>query len=173
MNDQAAVPASGDDTKPEDIAKRDKLLHPKKNGEPVAESNNAKQPQLDDAQRGDADKATDNADDQGTTIKEEPDPGLKQVRDIEAAAAVVNDTPLRDSERGTGVERTQEDQEADAAPKEVSLAGSACCWRPTAVVNMDGLEGSGLRAGAYVARYGGGDDFRAVEPLLSAEVLHR
>ena len=165
MDEQAAVPASGGDTKP-DIAKRDKLLQPKKNGEMVAESNNARQPQLDDAQRGEAGKAADTTD-QGT-IKQEP--GTEQVRVIQAAA-VVNDTPLADSERGTGAERTQ-DQEADAFLKEVSRAGSEC-WQATAVVNMDGIEGSGLRAGAYVARYGGGDDFRAVEPLLSAEVLHR
>ena len=38
---------------------------------------------------------------------------------------------------------------------------------PTARTNIDGLEGSSIPGGCHVARYGGGDDYRQMEPLLS------
>ena len=46
-------------------------------------------------------------------------------------------------------------------------------WDALPVINMDGLEGSGLPQGPYVARYGGGDDYRAEVPLLNREVADR
>jgi hypothetical protein len=35
-------------------------------------------------------------------------------------------------------------------------------------VNVDGVEGSSIPGGVHLARYGGGDDYVQVEPLLSA-----
>jgi hypothetical protein len=32
---------------------------------------------------------------------------------------------------------------------------------------MDGIEGSSIPYGLHAARYGGGDDYRIAEPLLS------
>jgi len=41
---------------------------------------------------------------------------------------------------------------------------------PVPRVNHDGIEGSSLPGGCYLARYGGGDDYAAAEPLVSAEL---
>ena len=38
---------------------------------------------------------------------------------------------------------------------------------PVPRVNMDGLEGSSVPGGCHAARYGGGDEYRQVEPLVS------
>lgn len=38
---------------------------------------------------------------------------------------------------------------------------------PVQRVNIDGLEGSSISGGCYAARYGGGDDYTAIEPILS------
>ena len=38
---------------------------------------------------------------------------------------------------------------------------------PVAGTNLDGVEGSTIPGGCHAARYGGGDDYRAINPLLS------
>ena len=38
---------------------------------------------------------------------------------------------------------------------------------PLPGTNLDGIEGSSIAGGCYVARYGGGDDYLAADPLLS------
>ncbi len=57
---------------------------------------------------------------------------------------------------------------ADADADEDAGAARNDAWADVPMVNMDGIVGSGLPRGAYVARYAGGDDFRAMEPLCSA-----
>ena len=43
---------------------------------------------------------------------------------------------------------------------------SAAAFVPVERVNIDGLEGSSIPGGLHLARYGGGDDYRQVDPLL-------
>eukprot|EP01052_Picozoa_sp_SAG31_P040122 SAG31_NODE_5732_length_2354_cov_6.233703_1_plen_317_part_00 len=50
------------------------------------------------------------------------------------------------------------DERPEAGPK----------LRPVARVNIDGVEGSSIPGGVHLARYGGGDDYAQVEPLVSA-----
>ena len=47
-------------------------------------------------------------------------------------------------------------------------SSSCSCFAPVARVNIDGVEGSSIPGGLHLARYGGGDDYRQAEPLLSA-----
>mmetsp|Transcript_54193 Transcript_54193/g.110570 ORF Transcript_54193/g.110570 Transcript_54193/m.110570 type:complete len:286 (-) Transcript_54193:264-1121(-) len=37
-------------------------------------------------------------------------------------------------------------------------------------VNVDGIEGSSIPGGLHAAKYGGGDDYRAMEPIVSSSV---
>ena len=49
------------------------------------------------------------------------------------------------------------------------LLARTSIFKPIEHVNMDGIEGSGIPGACYAARYGGGDDFCAVEPILSLQ----
>ena len=149
MSDQETVQAGVEDTDPADITSRDEILQPKERDEAVSGSINESQsskllPQCSPLE-GAQRGAADEEKDDDQDLNPEKDVGLELSRDVEA----------------------------NAKPNDISDIADAEYWQATPVVNMDGLEGSGLRAGAYVARYGGGDDFRAVDPLLSAEILRR
>ena len=66
-----------------------------------------------------------------------------------------------------GEAKTGEEEPLVSARAAAAAAAAGHCFAPVARVNIDGVEGSSIPGGMHLARYGGGDDYRQTDPLLS------